>query len=674
MLPICRSSTTRSGSTLGERVAHVLAARDLDDFLARADERRPHLVADPLGVGGYEDRGHRGGSLDTPSRTTAGRGGARRSRASAREVVDVVREVGHVRDRRRRRPAPARPRRAARSSSRSRGSRRGSRSAAASRARGRGRRRRRAQLGRPRRAGPAGASSPKLGCTRFTISASIVWPVRASCRAKNCASSIASRRGEVTSTKRGLGCREQRLDRERAVAEAGFHPFERAEERDDVVDRLRADDTRDRAQERLHRDARDPQVRARRHHQHAEDAVVEEAEQAPGRVEEVERVAGRRRVDDDEVEVAVVVELVQLLHRHVLLRAAERAGDVAVEAVVEDALAPGRSSPRCAVTSWSNVDFVSSISAESVPPGSARAVVVPASRGRSRCGVSESVSSPSASASRLAGSIVTTHGVAALPRAFEREHRGGRRLADAAAAAADQRRGARATSALGSSDAARRRHSALDPARERVGERVDLRPADVGREQERQLDLRQRQPLAEARDLLVLHRVALGAELGRVREIVAPRARRRSARTRRRRRARPSTDAVTPSGSGSKHWLTTTGPSATPARSSIAYAVSISSLTGVSSGSVTSITWQRAGSESSATTSAACLLIGPTRTASSSPRGESRNEIAWPAAGRVDDDQIGRARPRRATSPCRARGCPSSRAPRSPRRRARPTR
>ena len=30
------------------------------------------------------------------------------------------------------------------------------------------------------------------------------------------------------------------------------------------------------------------------------------------------------------------MELVELLHRHVLLRARERAGDVAVEAVVED--------------------------------------------------------------------------------------------------------------------------------------------------------------------------------------------------------------------------------------------------------------------------------------------------------------------------------------------------
>ncbi len=41
---------------------------------------------------------------------------------------------------------------------------------------------------------------------------------------------------------------------------------------------------------------------------------------------------------DDQVEVARVVELVQLLHRHVFLGAAERTRDVAVEAVVEDAL------------------------------------------------------------------------------------------------------------------------------------------------------------------------------------------------------------------------------------------------------------------------------------------------------------------------------------------------
>ena len=42
----------------------------------------------------------------------------------------------------------------------------------------------------------------------------------------------------------------------------------------------------------------------------------------PERLEEVERVAARRRVDDDEVEALVAVQLVQRLGRHVLLRAA----------------------------------------------------------------------------------------------------------------------------------------------------------------------------------------------------------------------------------------------------------------------------------------------------------------------------------------------------------------
>ena len=65
-----------------------------------------------------------------------------------------------------------------------------------------------------------------------------------------------------------------------------------------------------------------------------------------GRVEEVQRGPRRRRVDDDEVppRAAVVVpvradllvELAELLHRHVLLRARERAGDRLVEGVRED--------------------------------------------------------------------------------------------------------------------------------------------------------------------------------------------------------------------------------------------------------------------------------------------------------------------------------------------------
>ena len=51
----------------------------------------------------------------------------------------------------------------------------------------------------------------------------------------------------------------------------------------------------------------------------------------------------------------LVVQLVQLLHRHVLLRARQRAGDVAVEAVGEDALGLLGSDSACLATRSSNV-------------------------------------------------------------------------------------------------------------------------------------------------------------------------------------------------------------------------------------------------------------------------------------------------------------------------------
>jgi len=59
------------------------------------------------------------------------------------------------------------------------------------------------------------------------------------------------------------------------------------------------------------------------------------SQQSPRRVEKVECVTRGGSVDDDEIEVAVLVQLVQLLHCHVFLRTAERARHVSVEAVVE---------------------------------------------------------------------------------------------------------------------------------------------------------------------------------------------------------------------------------------------------------------------------------------------------------------------------------------------------
>ena len=234
---------------------------------------------------------------------------------------------------------------------------------------------------------------------------------------------------------------------------------------------------------------------AGRRHEHPVEAVVEEAGQAPRRVEEVERVARRRRVDDDEVEVALLVQLVELLHRHVLLRARERAGDVAVEAVVEDALGLLGSDRRCVTTRSSKVR----LGVEHQRPQLARPVAV--DRRRACC---VSPSSPRASASRLAGSIVTTTragpaappparataAVVVLPTPPVPEH-------TTIDARVDEL-------ALSSGHAARQRRRARAMLDERsVGAASSTSAAaEVGREQERQVDLRQRQPVGQPRDLL----------------------------------------------------------------------------------------------------------------------------------------------------------------------------
>ena len=118
-----------------------------------------------------------------------------------------------------------------------------------------------------------------------------------------------------------------------------------------------------------------------------------------GRVEEVERVARRRRVDDDEVEALVAVQGEQPLGRHVLLRAAERAGDVAVEGVGRGSASPARRWPR-----WPRPGRRTSSPCRASTPTARRG-----RRSASRTGsLVKPPGTPSASASRLAGSIVTT--------------------------------------------------------------------------------------------------------------------------------------------------------------------------------------------------------------------------------------------------------------------------
>ncbi len=232
---------------------------------------------------------------------------------------------------------------------------------------------------------------------------------RRGARRRTRASSTASRRGEVTSTNACSTARRAAPARSLARSRKPSSIPSNARKNATTSSMTSVPTTRDDgAQERLHRRARDPQVRAGRHHQQPEDPVVEQAREPPGRVEEVERVARRRRVDDDEVEAA-------------LARAARAASpspctpacpdsapdDVAVEAVVEDALRllgvggvrgrrGGRTSTSCRASAPRVVR-----SAGRRPPG-------PSVAGRSRAACSRACSSPSVLASRLAGSIVTT--------------------------------------------------------------------------------------------------------------------------------------------------------------------------------------------------------------------------------------------------------------------------
>ncbi len=70
----------------------------------------------------------------------------------------------------------------------------------------------------------------------------------------------------------------------------------------------------------------------------AVDGMAEEADEPIGRLEQVDRVARRWRVDDHEIPLAARVQLVQPFDRHVLLRARQRARDRAVDRVGENGL------------------------------------------------------------------------------------------------------------------------------------------------------------------------------------------------------------------------------------------------------------------------------------------------------------------------------------------------
>src|SRR4051794_2708607 len=148
---------------------------------------------------------------------------------------------------------------------------------------------------------------------------------------------LALRRGDDEERRRRVA--EQRLDALRAFLEALDQAPERAEEDAEVVEQV---DARQPAQHGEH-DARpganDLRREARRREEDLQRAPLEEAGEPVGRVEEVERVARRRRVEHEHVEAPGAVELPELRDSRELLRAGDRARELLVDAVAEHVVA-----------------------------------------------------------------------------------------------------------------------------------------------------------------------------------------------------------------------------------------------------------------------------------------------------------------------------------------------
>jgi hypothetical protein len=132
---------------------------------------------------------------------------------------------------------------------------------------------------------------------------------------------------------------EQRLDPLGALLEAVDQPAERAEEDAEVVEQV---DARQLAQHRQHDPgprADDARGEAGRAEEDLQRAPLEEAGQPVGRVEEVERVARRRRVEHEHVEAPGAVELVELRDGGELLRAGDGARQLLIDPVREHVVA-----------------------------------------------------------------------------------------------------------------------------------------------------------------------------------------------------------------------------------------------------------------------------------------------------------------------------------------------
>ncbi len=183
---------------------------------------------------------------------------------------------------------------------------------------------------------PRRASS---GCTRLTISPPNGIPRSRSLPRKKIASSTGSRSGEVTMRNVVAGSASSALTPAARSRKPSIRPPARGRttlrswSRSTPVTRLSTQKTT------LVPRPMTFAARPRRREEQPQRAALEEAGQPVRRVEEVERVARRRRVEHEHVEAPGAVQLVELGDRRELLRAGDRARELLVDPVVEDLVA-----------------------------------------------------------------------------------------------------------------------------------------------------------------------------------------------------------------------------------------------------------------------------------------------------------------------------------------------
>ena len=134
----------------------------------------------------------------------------------------------------------------------------------------------------------------------------------------------------------GLGIGQEFIDPLGPLAKSAQHAAEGLKELRQVLEYLHAGDAAQNGEHHRGSAAEDPHAQAGWAHEDLEGASLDELHQAAWRFEEVERVAAWRGVEHQQVVAGLRMELEQLLHRHVLLRAGEGGRELLVDPVPED--------------------------------------------------------------------------------------------------------------------------------------------------------------------------------------------------------------------------------------------------------------------------------------------------------------------------------------------------